>query len=241
MKKLQLDREKQIAAQKEEADKKRMVIIAASVVTVIALVIVFVFILMKKTAEREYQAARAKLYEHKVSDFGGAAFCRSIGDWEPMKKGMVFNTDYTFKTEKDGFITIALYMQNQVKLGSTSEMVVFKPQLHEKENRVLKERVVVNRGEITVSISMEGRDLLDVEAPGVVSIGASGLYKMIYNDVKRTGEVVVKHGLVEVLNKKGEAGGNQKRVKVSGFYKVTFANFEITNPTQASVIQYDWR
>jgi len=63
------------------------------------------------------------------------------------------------------------------------------------------------------------------------------LFKVIYDADKNKGEVVVKNGLVEVGKKRG--GG--RPVKVSGFYKVTFGEGDISTPTQASVIQYDWR
>ncbi|MBF0543208.1 MAG: FecR domain-containing protein [Candidatus Riflebacteria bacterium] len=245
LKKLQADRDKVVVQQKKEADRKNIMLIGGSILFAIAIIIFFISMVMQRSAERANQAARAEFYKQKVLDAGGAAFFRSIGDWQPLKKGMIFDTDHTFKTEKEGFIVIELQLKNQVKLASNSEMVVFKPSLHEKENKVTKEKVKLTRGEVTVSISMEGRELLEVESSGVTSIGASGLYKMLYNEMKRTGEVVVKHGLVEVIGNQTETGSSKnpatKRVKVSGFYKVTYANSQVSNPTQASVIQYDWR
>lgn len=242
LKKLQVDREKQAQAQKSEGEKKRIAVIAGAVLFVIAAIICFIMVVMNRAAKREFQEKRQELLKSTVADFGGGAFYRTIGDWEKVTKGMVFDKEMSFKTEKDGFITIELQLKNQVKLASGSQMTVPPPVLDDKENKVNREKVIVNQGEVTVAISLDGRDILEVEAGRVVALGASGLYKMIYNSGKGTGEMVVKNGLVEVFTRSGETGGaSGKRVKVSGFYKVTFQQGTISNPTQASVIQYDWR
>lgn len=242
LKKLQVDREKQVQAQKAEGEKKRVFIIVGAVLFVVVAIVLFVIIVMNRAARREFLEKRAELNRSTITDCGGGAFFRTIGDWERVKKGMVFEQEMSFKTEKDGFITVELQLKNQVKLASGSQMTVPLPVLDEKENKVNRERVTLNHGEITVAISLDGRDLLEVEASRVVALGASGLYKLIYNSNKGTGEMVVKNGLVEVFTRTGESGSSPgKRVKVSGFYKVTFNQGTISNPTQASVIQYDWR
>ncbi|MDD2998646.1 MAG: hypothetical protein PHV05_06250, partial [Candidatus Riflebacteria bacterium] len=123
------------------------------------------------------------------------------------------------------------------KLFSLSEMTVSTPVLVKTENKIEKELVVLKRGELTAAVSLDGRGILVVESADVSVVGASGLFKVIYDEKKDRGEVVVKNGLVEVGKKRG--GG--KPIKVSGFYKVTFGGGDISTPTQASVIQYDWR
>ncbi|MBF0500906.1 MAG: FecR domain-containing protein [Candidatus Riflebacteria bacterium] len=242
LKKLQVEREKNVLNQKSDSEKKRVLVIVGAVLFVLLAIAGFVTVIMNRAAKKEFQERREELYKSTVIDARGTTLGRSIGEWEKIKKGTVINGDYSFKTEKDGFLVVELQLKNQVKLASVSEMTVFKPELDDKENKVNKERVSVNRGEVTVAVSPDGRELLEVEANRVVALGASGLYKMLYNVNKGTGEVVVKNGLVEVFSRSGEAGGfNGKRVKVSGFYKVTFQNGQISNPTQASIIQYDWR
>lgn len=242
LKKLQVDREKQAQNQKSEGEKKRYLIIAGSILFVVLAIAAFITVVMNRAAKREFLEKRLELNKSTVSDFGGGAFYRTVGDWEKVKKGMVFDQEMSFKTEKDGFLTVELQLKNQVKLASSSQMTIPLPTLDEKENKINREKVIVNQGEVTVAISLDGRDILEVESGRVVALGASGLYKMIYNSGKGSGEMVVKNGLVEVFTRTGESGAAPgKRVKVSGFYKVTFQQGTISNPTQASVIQYDWR
>lgn len=237
LKKLQQEREKAVLGQKAESDKKRAMLIGGAVLVVLVVITVFVITLRNRAAERAFKEQRALLLNTTVTDLAGKALGKSLGDWEKIEKGLVFDDEYTFKTEKEGFLVVELQRKNLLKLLPESEMVVKPPVLDEKENRVVRELALVNRGEVTVAIALDGREILEVEAGGVVALGASGLFKVLYNNTKRTGEVVVKNGLVEVFSRRSP----QKRVKVSGFYKVTFQEGQIANPTQASVIQYDWR
>lgn len=237
LKKLQQEREKALQLQKAEAERKRLAVIAGVVLAVVVCLVMFVVILRNRAAERAFKEERAQLRFSSVTDVNGKVLAKSLGDWETIDKGLRFDEEYTFKTEKEGFMVVELQRKNMLKLLPESELVVPPPTLDEKENRVVKELAVLNRGEVTVSIALDGRELLEVEAGGVVALGASGLYKVLYNHVKKSGEVVVKNGLVEVFSRRSP----EKRVKVSGFYKVTFQEGQIANPTQASVIQYDWR
>lgn len=237
LKKLQQEREKAVLTQKADADRKRVAIIGGVVVGVIVCLAIFLVILRNRAAERAFKEEREQLLVSHVGDVNGKVVGKSLGDWESIDKALTFHEEYTFKTEKEGFIVVELQRKNMLKLLPESEMLVKPPELDPKENRVVKEFAELNRGEVTVSIALDGRELLEVEAGGVVALGASGLYKVLYNNAKRTGEVVVKNGLVEVFSRRSP----QKRVKVSGFYKVTFQDGQIANPTQASVIQYDWR
>ncbi len=237
LKKLQQDREKQALLQKQEADKKRVYIIVASIVIAIVCGIVFLSILRNRAAEKAYKEEREKMYSVSVAEVKGPVMGRSIGDWEKMSTGFAFDDEFTFKADKSGQMSVKLQLDNVVKLASMSEMTVMKATLHEKENRVVRESVKLSRGELTAAISLDGRDLLEIECGGIVAKGASGLFKVLYNQTKGMGEVVVKNGLVEVHSKKNAS----RRVKVSGFYKIVFDANQLGNPTQASVIQYDWR
>lgn len=237
LKKLQLDREKQALQQKQEADKKRIYIIAASILIALVCGIVFLSILRNRSAEKAYKEEREKMYAVSVAEVKGPVLGRSIGDWEKIAPNFTFDDEFTFKADKGGQMSVKLQLDNVVKLASMSEMTVLKATLHEKENRVVKESVKLTRGELTAAISLDGRDMLEIECGGIVAKGASGLFKVLYNQTKGTGEVVVKNGLVEVYSKKSAS----RRVKVSGFYKIVFDVNQLGNPTQASVIQYDWR
>ena len=238
LKKLQQDREKQVLLQKQEGDRKRNIIIGVSVGLAALVVFIFLQVINSRAEKKAFMDARALLYKSSVINVSGpAAFTRSFGDWGPLEKGLVFDKEQSFKTEKNSFLSVELQLKNQVKLASNSEMVVYPPVLEEKENKVKKENVSLTRGECTSSVGVDGREILEVEAGGVVAMGASGLFKVIYNSAKNTGEIVVKNGLVEVFAQ----GNPQKRVKVSGFYKVTFQKGQFSNPSQSSIIQYDWR
>ncbi len=238
LKKLQVDREKAVQALRSESEKKRIYIIIGAVIFGLLCVGFFFYTIRNRVAQREFKEARQVLMKSTVTDVQGVALGRTLGNWEKVSPGLVFDDEeYSFKTEKDGFLICELQLKNILKLASNSEMAVFRPKLDEKINKVIKEKCTLARGEVTIGIALDGRDILEIEAGGVVALGASGLYKVLYNSQKNTGEVVVKNGLVEVFSRKNP----EKRVKVSGFYKVTFANGTIGSPTQASVIQYDWR
>lgn len=237
LKKLQQEREKALQAQKAEAERKRLMIIGGAILAVIAFIAFFIIILRNRAAERAYQEERAKLLFSSVTDVNGKVMGKSLGDWEPISKGFRFNSEYTFRTEKEASLVIELQRKNMLKLMPESELVVKPPTLAEKENKVIQESAILNRGEVTVSIAHDGAKLLEIEVGGILVVGTSGLYKVIYNSSKKSGEVVVKNGLVEAFSRLNTA----KRVQFSGFYKVTFQDGQISNPTQASVIQYDWR
>ncbi len=237
LKKLQADRDRAIKVAQESQDKKRRMVIAGVILFALIFVAVFVFLMKNRAAEIARQEERARMLFSKVSEFTGKIECRNLGIWEKLTEKFDFDKEYSFRTEKESSVTVKVQLENQVKLAAESEMTVYPPELHKTENKIDKEPVKLKRGEITAAVSLDGRGLLYIEAAGIVVNGSSGLFKVIYNDKKDKGEVVVKNGLVEVSKRRG--GG--KPVKVSGFYKITFGAGDISTPTQASVIQYDWR
>jgi ferric-dicitrate binding protein FerR (iron transport regulator) len=237
LKKVQSDRERAQRLAQEAAEKKRRIIIGAAVLCGLIVLVIFVSMMRSRSAALAFQAERAKLLFSRVSDFSGKVEHRYIGAWEKLAEKIEFDKEYSFKTAEESSVNIQLQLDNQIKLFPSSELTVFVPQLAEKENKIEKEPVVLRRGELTAAISLDGRGLLEIECSDVLIVGASGLFKVIFDEKKEKGEVVVKNGLVEVSKKRG--GG--KPTKVSGFYKVTFGGGEISSPTQASVIQYDWR
>ena len=237
LKKLQSDRDRAVKQAQEAQDKKRRMIYGGTILFAILFIGIFVSIMKSRAAEIKRQEERAALLFSKVSEFSGAIECRNLGIWEKLKEKFEFDKEYTFRTEKEAFVTVKLQLDNQVKLLGESEMTVYPPELHKTENRIVKEPVKLKRGELTAAVSLDGRSLLEIESAGIVINGTSGLFKVIYDEKKDKGEVVVKNGLVEVSKRRG--GG--KPNKVSGFYKITFGAGEISTPTQASVIQYDWR
>ncbi len=237
LKKLQGERERATKLAQDAADKKRKMIIGGAVLFGLVVIVIFISFMRSRSAKLAFQAERATLLFSKVSEFSGKVEHRYVGIWEKLKEKIEFDKEHSFKTEKDSTVTLQLQLDNQIKLFPESEITLMPPELAKKENKIEKEPLILKRGEITAAISLDGRGLLEVECVDIVVIGASGLFKVIYDEKKSKGEVVVKNGLVEVKKKRG--GG--KPIKVSGFYKVTFGGGEVSPPTQASVIQYDWR
>lgn len=237
LKKLQGERERAAKLAQEATEKKRRMIIGVAVLVAMVILSIFVAVMRSRSAALALQEARAKMLFSQVTDFSGKVEHRYIGAWDKLKEKFDFDKEYSFKTAEESSVTVQMQLENQVKLFSLSEMTVSTPVLVKTENKIEKELVVLKRGELTAAVSLDGRGILVVESADVSVVGASGLFKVIYDEKKDRGEVVVKNGLVEVGKKRG--GG--KPIKVSGFYKVTFGGGDISTPTQASVIQYDWR
>ncbi|HNV69891.1 MAG TPA: FecR domain-containing protein [Candidatus Ozemobacteraceae bacterium] len=237
LKKLQQEREKAVVNQQKDAERKRIGVVVICVLLAIICGIALIFTIRSRAAKKAFLDAREKLAQLTVGDVSGDSQVRSVGDWERLSKGFVFDKEHTFKTAKGSTIAVEMHYKNLVKIASGSEVVVSPPELHPTENKVVKERVILRSGEVTVAVSLDGREILEIEAAGVVAMGASGLFKVLYNNTKGTGEVVVKNGLVEVFTRSNPT----KKIKVSGFYKVTFQQGKVSNPTQASVIQYNWQ
>ncbi len=182
---------------------------------------------------------RELLLFSRVSGFTGKVEQRNKDTWEQLTDKFEFNKECTFKTDTDDKSSVTVRMQhnNLIKLYSKSEMTVYPPILHEKENKVEKELLLLSNGELTGEISTDGRNILEIEVADVVVTGLSGSFKVIYDGEKGKGEVVVKNGLVKV----GKKNTSDSSVRVSGFYKVTFDKDGVSVPRQASIIIYDWR
>ena len=237
LKKLQGERDKAAKQIQDAEEKKRRMVIGVAVLFGIIVLIGFISIMRSRSAALASQEERAKMLFSRISDFTGKVEHRYVGTWDKLNEKFEFDKEYTFKTAEESTVTIQMQLDNQVKLFPGAEMTVSPPTLAAAENKIEKEPVILRRGELTAAISLDGRGVLEIEVADVVVVGASGLFKVIFDEKKAKGEVVVKNGLVEVGKKRG--GG--RPVKVSGFYKVTFGEGEISTPTQASVIQYDWR
>ncbi|MDN5278730.1 MAG: hypothetical protein PWR01_2695 [Clostridiales bacterium] len=237
LKKLQAERERAAKLAQEAQDKKRRMIIGGAVLCGIFFIVIFISIMKSRAAEMARKEERAKMLFSSVVEYNGKVQVRSLGAWDKLAEKMEFDAEHSFRTDPDSSVTIKLQLDNQVKLNADSEMTVYPPTLAKRENKVEKETVKLKRGEITAVVSLDGRGILEIESSGVVVNGSSGLFKVIYDQKKDKGEVVVKNGLVEVSKKRGRG----KPVKVSGFYKITFGGGEVSTPTQASVIQYNWR
>lgn len=237
LKKLQAERDRTAKLAQEAEEKKRRMIIGGAILFGIVVLIMLLQVMRNRTETLARREERAKMRFSRVSDFGGKVEHRNIGTWDKLKEKFEFDKEYTYKTGEESTVTVQMQLDNQVKLFPLSEMTIYPPTLDEKENKIEKEPVLLSRGELTAAISLDGRGTLEIDVADITVVGASGLFKVIYDVEKGKGEVVVKNGLVEVSKKRG--GG--RPVKVSGFYKVTFGEGDISTPTQASVIQYDWR
>ncbi|MBP5469477.1 MAG: hypothetical protein J6Z11_09555 [Candidatus Riflebacteria bacterium] len=237
LKKLQAEREKaaKLAAQKE---KQQKAIIIAIVVLVVMISLISIGIVVKKKKDSdELNNAKAKLLFSNVVEYNGSVDFRKTGDWESLSANIKFDEDCYFRTLEESALTVQLQEDNQIKLFPLSEVMVKPPVLEAQEARITKQIVEMARGEVTCAISINGKGLLSIQVANITVVGQSGLFKIIYDDEKDKGQVVVKNGLVEV----SVTGSGEKPTKLSGFYKVVFENGQLEKPTQASVIQYDWR
>ncbi len=236
LKKLQLEREKaaKLAAQ-QELRQKGIIIGSIILVAFVALIILVITIKNKRDATKR-EEAREKLLFTNITEFLGTVEYRRKGDWSTLNKNLNFKEDYSFRTSEDSSLSMQMQFDNTIKVYSSSEVLVNPPVLEKNEPKINKQVIELDRGELTAIISIGGRGLIHIKASNVYIVAQSGLFKVLYNDEEDKGEVVVKNGLVEV----SEAGSSGKPVKLSGFYKVTFEKGELSSPTQASVIQYDW-
>ncbi|MGM0598474.1 MAG: hypothetical protein ACQETH_01540 [Candidatus Rifleibacteriota bacterium] len=237
LKKLQAERDRAAKQAREAQERKRRMIIGGAILFGIIFILIFVSIMKNRAAEVARKEEREKMLFSKVVKHSGNLQWRNLGIWNRFKENFEFDSRHSFRTEEDSSVTVKLQLDNQLKLAANSEMTVFPPELAKKENKVVKEVVELKRGEVTAAISLDGRGVLHIEVSGISVKGSSGLFKVIYERSQDKGEVVVKNGLVEV----SKIRGSSKPTKVAGFYKVTFSGNEISDPTQASVIQYDWR
>ncbi len=236
LKKLQLEREKaaKLAAQQELRQKS--IIIGGVIVFVFVLLIVLVITIKNKKDAEKKEQAREKLLYTNITEFLGTVEYRRKSDWSPLTKNLNFKEDYSFRTQEESSLSMQMQYDNTLKVYSSSEVTVNPPVLEKNEPKINKQEIELTRGELTAIISIGGRGLVHIKTSNVYIVAQSGLFKVIYNDEEDKGEVVVKNGLVEV----SEVGSSEKPVKLSGFYKVTFEKGELSSPSQASVIQYDW-
>ena len=239
LKKLQAERERQKKQAAAEEARKRILITSGIVLFGICICIFGFFQIKAKSNAIDYAKERETYYVYKIKEITGNPQYTRMGVWETIDENTQQNIseiETGFRTNEKETIIVTLQLDNEIKLLENGEILVKRPVLAENENKVESEELDLVSGEITVAITLDGRDLLTINIPelDIVVTGKSGLFKVIFNQKKQQGEVVVKNGLVEVTR-----GDDTK--KVSGFYKVTFDRNKLSKPTQASVIQYDWR
>lgn len=186
---------------------------------------------------RSFQKERSKLSFSKILTSTGIAYYNSSADWKRVSNDFSFNKEQGFKTEKESFVVLGLPLENEIKVFPNSELVVLATEMDGRKNLVKREKAFLDHGEVTVCIALDGRDVLEIEAGGVVALGKCGLFKVLFNSENKVGEVVVKNGLVE-LYRKDEP---QKRKILSAFNKIVFSNEKCELPQPASIIQYEWK
>lgn len=236
LKKLQAEREKQRQLAEKAAEQKKYMVIGSVVIVSFVMVMFFILMLKGRSKELEFQRKREELYISTITEVQGAPEYRRIGLWEPLLEDTVFHEEVSFRTPtSNDSLTITTQLSNTIKALGNTEMRLPRRLLAEEVNEIEMELAELVHGEVTVTIDLKGRDLLEIKVPGGKVIGKSGLFKILYDRDKDYGEVVVKNGLVEVTSDTGTG------TKVSGFYKVVFSSRKVENPVQASVIQYDWR
>ena len=223
---------------------KSLIIFLLIIFVFVALLVVGSYFLFKYVDKQEKLIETQRIYEKnkilstsKVSEYTGRVEFSINGNWLELKEKIKFENATGFKTSEDSSITVQMYSDNQVKLYSSSEFWVSSPEIEDFDGKIKRQFVKLTNGEITAAISITGRGVLHIKVSDITIIAQSGLFKVLYNDKEDKGEVVVKNGLVDVM----ENGSSSRPTKLSGFYKATFEKGKLNKPVQASVIQYDWR
>ena len=202
------------------------------------------YFLIKYVDNQEKLTETKKIYKKikllstsNVSEYTGNVEYNTNGSWSQLKEKIKFENDTSFKTSEDSSVSIQMYAENLIKLYSSSECLINSPEIDDSDENIKRQIVKLTNGEITAVATIEGKKILHVNVSDITIIAQSGLFKVIYNEKEDKGEVVVKNGLVDVM----ENGSDLRPTKLTGFYKAKFENGKLNSPTQASVIQYDWR
>lgn len=171
----------------------------------------------------------ASFTEVFVKDVSGRVMVQLNSHWKLLEKSDVLIAPVCIKTGKNGRLKIELTSKNELKLAPNTEIQV-------KPTKSFKQACQLYNGELTVSLSKEGRDSLLIILEEFNILGCRGLFKVFYATEKGEGKVVVKNGFVEVT--KGLR--NDEVVKCQSFYEIYLKNGLIGEPQQATIIKYDW-
>ncbi|MBU1109145.1 MAG: hypothetical protein KKB51_20880 [Candidatus Riflebacteria bacterium] len=182
-----------------------------------------------------------------MSDENFPFTCKVIGEiaggfyldgstWQPITQDQVFTKSAKLKSSEKFTLEVELPKGNKIKLFNESIVEIFSP-IRSKPGK-LAQLCSLESGEANFAISLDGRELLTCRIGDGEVLGASGLFKIIFDLKNQSGEVVVKNGLVEVITSNTP---DHKNFKISGFYKSMIENGKFSSPTQASIITYSWR
>lgn len=165
---------------------------------------------------------------------GSAFYKKEEGDLLAVDGNSTFIAPIAFKTEPESNLELKVANGNVLKLYSETMVTINEPEII--NGSINKQVFKLSYGEVGVTVSLDGRDILQGKSGEVEVVFNSGLSKLIMDkDLK--GEAVVKNGLITLQPE----NNMKKKTHVSGFYKATFEGDKISHPTQASVIMYDWR
>ncbi len=186
----------------------------------------FIFIIFSVTTIYSKSYAQTEPQAIKSIEYEGNVEYKTAEKWLPLKeKDTDISGELMLKTNEDSTANLQMSFDNIIKMYPSTTI---------KSN---SSSINLIHGEITTAISIIGRKHLEIQVSNVKIIGQSGLFKVLYNQERDLGEIIVKNGLIEVYNT-NEKG---KPIKLSGFYKIMFEKGILQNPVQASVLQYDWR
>jgi hypothetical protein len=189
----------------------------------------FIFIIFSITAicfDNSKSYAQTEPQTIEAIEYEGNVEYKTAEEWLPLKeKGTDISGELMLKTNEDSTAKLQMPFDNLIKMYPSTIA------------KSTNSNFNLIHGEISTAISLSGRARLEIRVSNVKIIGQSGLFKVLYNQERDLGEVIVKNGLIEVYN----TNENSKPIKLSGFYKISFEKGNIQKPTQASVIQYDWR
>ncbi len=200
------------------------------------ILILFFFLALFFISNLDIKISPRKVFVQISSCSGGASFS-NMGTWGPIKPGMSFESEVIITTASGGQVSINLPWDNGLKIFPSSEIRITIPTVASSAKGIVKAKAQLLNGEVTVSIGVAGREKVEIEAGDVIVVGFSGLFKVIFDSTTMAGEVVVKNGLVECIDRIRSG----RRQKISGFYKTLFSPRKIESPKAANILSYVWR
>lgn len=170
--------------------------------------------------------------EIEVISVKGRASVEKVDEYQQLLPGQVLTGSYVFQTEQGAKVELRLLNNNRISLLENTEIKIQPGPCMTNDN--IEDVMTLINGKVLVNISINGRGSLCAKIGSTLFNPSSGTSKMIFEQEAGNGEVIVKNGLVEVLQT------SEEPFRISGFYKVDISGDHVSSPYQASIINYQW-
>lgn len=158
--------------------------------------------------------------------------------WEDVATGTTLTPPVSLRTPAGGYLKLRLgRCGNTVALIGDAAIAVAPMRWDPLQERIASQEVILDGGELTIELTVDGREALTVAAGDIRIFGLMGRAKVLHQPKRREVITVVKNGLFEVF----AAANPHQRPKVSGFYLLRAVAGLLMQPEEARIIDYDWR